>query len=284
MRHIKQSELLAFIPEGWLQRAQEKLEELEKLPEASRSKFINDNAALWSELKGHMARLSHTKCWYSEIRIAQSELEVDHFRPKNKVTASKPPHSGYWWLAFDWRNYRLAYSLINKRRRDIREDEVSGKGCYFPLREESTRASHAAADISGEEPRLLDPCIKSDVELLGYTVETGKIVEGPLQNDEPEDWLRANRSIDLYHLNEGSLILDRYELNVAIQHKFDEIEQLESDRKNGEFDDRKKKRYKTLIDELGEIINSSSRYCTFARNSLSQRGDRGWNTKLLLST
>ncbi len=45
------------------------------------------------------------KCCYCERRRDEKrELDVEHFRPKAKVTG-KRTHPGYWWLAYKWDNY-----------------------------------------------------------------------------------------------------------------------------------------------------------------------------------
>jgi hypothetical protein len=284
MRHIKKGDLLGYMPDTWIDEAERTLAELKtRLPE-ERSEFINKNYKLWSKLKLHMARISHEKCWYSEARLAISELEIDHFRPKNQVTGAKSPHNGYWWLAFTWSNFRLAYSLINKRRRDAREGDMQGKGCYFPLLNEDDRVPDIEpCDTSRERPVLIDPCVKSDVALLGYDVENGKVVEafGP---EHQERYLRANRSIDLYHLNEGTLIRDRAELYTAMSHLMDRVERLCTVRETvGLLNEEQEEEYDSLINQLGNFINSASPFSAFARACLQQRGERGWNTNLLLS-
>jgi uncharacterized protein (TIGR02646 family) len=274
------------MPEKWLDQAEQVLEQLKKVPAADRSKFINDHSEVWSQLKASLSRLSQDKCWYSEIRLAPSELEIDHFRPKSRVAKTDPPHSGYWWLAFSWKNFRLAYSLINKRRRDAREDIVQGKGCYFPLLAENDRVpDDAPNDTVAERPALIDPCVQADVRLLDYAVEDGKVVERYKADQDETRHLRAKTSIDLYHLNEGTLIRDRQELQVAIVHTMREIEALSRQRDTtGNLSNDDENRYDNLINQLGGWINSASRFSAFARACLTQAGDLGWNTELLVTT
>lgn len=158
MRHIRQNDLMGSISDAWSEGSKTALEMLKTKRIEERRDFFIKNYTIWSNLKTAMAALSHDKCWYSEKRIAVSELEVDHFRPKSRVTGATPPHKGYWWLAFDWKNFRLAYSLINKRRTDSREGDVQGKGCYFPLVDETTRVpDNMPASTAGERPKLIDP-------------------------------------------------------------------------------------------------------------------------------
>lgn len=285
MRHIKNSDLLGLMSEQWLKEAADALEILVGLPPENRSTFINENGKIWSDLKSALSKISHEKCWYSEARIAPSELEIDHFRPKNRVSKSKLPHKGYWWLSFQWTNFRLAYSLVNKRRRDPRDENIQGKGCYFPLIDEDARVTDAKpAPTDRERPQLIDPCVKADVGLLDYAVEDGKVVERFTLVQDMERHERAKVSIDLFHLNEGTLIRDRHELQVAIRHAANRIEDLETLRESaGPLSKKDQEEYDLFINQIGDLINSASRFSSFARACVRQGGDRGWNTELLIT-
>lgn len=69
------------------------------------------------------------KCsWCEQLRSGRRELDVEHYRPKVWITqwdgdppyvSDEPPKEidvgpGYWWLAFDWRNYSLACKPCNQ--------------------------------------------------------------------------------------------------------------------------------------------------------------------------
>src|SRR5687768_17617826 len=60
---------------------------------------------IWRDLDQPLKTLTNGKCWYSESKNPMSDKNVDHFRPKNSVVEDAA-HEGYWWLAFDWKNYR----------------------------------------------------------------------------------------------------------------------------------------------------------------------------------
>ena len=282
MRHIKRSDLLGLLPSDWSAEATAALEKLKTLPVDERSAFINERAELWSKVKKFLVQLSHGKCWYSEARIAPTELEIDHFRPKGRVAQASPPHRGYWWLAFEWQNFRLAYSLINKRRRDWRDDDVQGKGSFFPLLDETKRVPDTTpASIGNEKPLLLDPCDGADVQLLDYAVEDGLVLP---KEGRPVQRQRAERSIELYHLNEGTLIRDRHELYVAIKYLVGQVERLLTEEDLRQLTPKEEEEYDDLINQIADQINSASRFSTFARACLRQLGDRGWNTELLART
>jgi NAD dependent epimerase/dehydratase family enzyme len=96
--------------------------------------------------------------------------------------------------------------------------------------------------------------------------------------------LRASVSIELFHLNEGTLIRDRRDLHVAIRHSANRIEELEAEREaTGALTRKQQEEYDRLINLIGERINASAPFSSFARASLKQSGDRGWNTELLMT-
>ena len=86
---------------------------------------------------------------------------MDHFRPKGKaLDEDKTPHEGYAWLAFDWRNYRIAGSYPNSPHND--EDGVTrGKWDFFPLANGCVRANWANRDCAQEVCLILDPAKKA---------------------------------------------------------------------------------------------------------------------------
>ena len=93
--------------------------------------------------------MSCLKCWYSEAPDAVSDWHVDHFRPKKRtLDEDKTEHEGYHWLAFDWRNYRIAGSYTNSPHRDG-QGVTRGKWDYFPLANGSVRANWHQRDCSG---------------------------------------------------------------------------------------------------------------------------------------
>ncbi|MCK5008838.1 MAG: hypothetical protein KAS98_00035 [Deltaproteobacteria bacterium] len=99
------------------------------LPEDERGKAITDNSDKWSALKQDLWKLGDMRCWYSESILECNLAEVEHFRPKKRVTGER--HPGYWWCAFKWENYRIAHPLVNKRLRDYQTGKLGGKAAIF---------------------------------------------------------------------------------------------------------------------------------------------------------
>ncbi|MFN0157711.1 MAG: hypothetical protein ACKVRP_06525 [Bacteroidota bacterium] len=117
---------------------------------AARSAIIDANEVLWGELKGFLLTISNEKCWYSEAKDKYSHLHVDHFRPKKvAIGIDKKDYGGYWWLAFQWKNYRVCGGAGNVRKKD-----------KFAVR--ANKANSPQAVIEDEMIYFLDPTDEED--------------------------------------------------------------------------------------------------------------------------
>jgi uncharacterized protein (TIGR02646 family) len=199
VRHIDIEELLPHLPVDWEKRAKEALEEVRNAPPDKRSATVNKHARLWHELGNKLGLLSDNKCWYCESREIRSDNPVDHFRPKNRVDGCVG-HDGYWWLAFDWHNYRFSCTYCNSRRKDRIGGTTGGKHDAFPILDEAKRVYSETDPISREDPELLDPTNRADPGCLWFE-EDGRVVEKYNERQQPVLFRRACTSIELYHLN-----------------------------------------------------------------------------------
>ncbi len=178
----------------WLARANAVTAKLmqDGLSDNERQRLIDGNEQIWRDLMSWLKDLSHDKCWYSEAKDCASYWHVDHFRPKKEVKDLEGnTYEGYWWLAFNWQNYRLAGSAIN-----------TPKSSKFPVREGTEWACIPDDDTDEEFPYLLDPICPEDPCLLSFD-EQGKAMAA-----EPHDcWHkeRADVSIDILNLNYDGL-------------------------------------------------------------------------------
>lgn len=233
------------IPYGWQARADQALNELReeivtaevsttaagKDPEGiakARRKAItegtkkSDREKLWQDLALPLNKLTNGKCWYSESRNPASDKNVDHFRPKNAV-AEDPSHEGYWWLAFNWQNYRYSSQWCNQRRIDKENKTSGGKSCHFPLRHNSFRARTEKDNIEQEDVVLLDPADPEDWKLLTFRSD-GRPT--PAKSPGTVECVRAEASITIYHLNCVELVRDRRPLAGKVQRLIEEMERL----------------------------------------------------------
>jgi uncharacterized protein (TIGR02646 family) len=169
--------------DAWLKKAEKLIKELEDAPDkAARDDIIDDNKKVWGELKQWLLSLSHDKCWFSEAKDCFSHFEVEHFRPKKTATdADGTTHDGYWWLAFDWRNFRICGNAGNRK-----------KGTFFPLRS-GCRRVRVGGDLRTEDPQLLDPADEDDPNLITFDVEGNAI---PVPGVSTWDRTRVEYSVD----------------------------------------------------------------------------------------
>src|SRR4029453_4038639 len=130
----------------WLRRAGLVTQQLLYAAPADRAAIIDDpaNQALWKELREELLAMSYDKCWFSEARSCFDYLHVEHFRPKKSAKNKEGSmRDGYWWLAFDFRNYRLCGGVGN-----------TSKGVWFPLRPGTLAAAfQGPIDFPHEAPR-----------------------------------------------------------------------------------------------------------------------------------
>lgn len=140
-------------------------------------------------VKAQLIDEQHGKCCFCEADFtANGYGDVEHFRPKAGYTEnrnSKLIRPGYYWLAYDWNNLFFSCQICNQRF----------KKNYFPLEDETNRASNHTIDYHNEDPILLHPAI-----------------------DEPGDHITFNRHIPTARTNRGKISItgfgiDRPELN-----------------------------------------------------------------------
>jgi hypothetical protein len=168
------------VPPEWLEKACKLTQQLrECMDDASdvstaaqkRRSILEAHDDQWQALKHILSRWSFDKCWYSELRESGSDYHVDHFRPKGRVrNEGEEEREGYWWLAFEWTNYRLAASWANSSHRDPGKPS-QGKADQFPLKP-GTNPVGPDGNIENEIPLLLDPTNEFDVQLVDFD-ETG---------------------------------------------------------------------------------------------------------------
>jgi uncharacterized protein (TIGR02646 family) len=158
---------------AWLAKSKVLINELAVLEadgkRKERNELIDDNSDHWGEVKEWLAAISWGKCWFSETRDVYSHYDVEHFRPKkiaHELNAANH-RDGYWWLAFDYMNFRLCGNVGNRK-----------KGVWFPLRHGSLCSTFACRCEESEDTYLLDPVNEDDVNLLGFD-EEGRVVPAP---------------------------------------------------------------------------------------------------------
>lgn len=233
--------------------------ELLKLSPDKRGEFIDKHASYWGELKEHYMALSYGKCWYTEAKEIASSYHMDHFRPKKEVKHLKKDcgietsnnDEAYWWLAFDWRNYRLSSSVPNTR-----------KGTYFPLLK-GTKAAKKEDELYNEMIGLLDPTDEYDVSLIAFGMD-GKVYPA-CTNANNWDVQRVSLSKRIYNLDYPPLVDARIEIQNICKARIAKIKRAQRIyTQNSTLDAREE--LKDRVRELKEMVKPTAELSAVARN------------------
>ena len=261
MRHIPLTEHQP--DQEWLDQANGLLDQLKKAQtKAKRDKLIDNNRAIWGQLKTWLLDLSHQKCWFSEAKDCFSHWDVEHYRPKKSARdADGTEHDGYWWLAFDWQNLRICGNVGNRK-----------KGTYFPLRADCERAAKPDDDLRFEDPQLLDPVDADDPNLLSFNV-VGRAIPAPDLKDE-WDQARVTYSIDRFNLDFPPLMDKRktvwHECWTRIRTYLDELGRYHLDKKNVIA----KAAYKQSAQTIREMMREDQELSAVARACVLSTADK----------
>lgn len=173
-----------------------------------RKKLFQKYSTRWTAMREYLATLSYGKCWYVECRDSGALNDVDHFRPKSRV-AEDDNHPGYYWLAFDWTNFRLSCQRSNRPGKNKEIDEVGGKADYFELTNPASRAYDPEDNLTLEEPMLLDPTNPADPPLITFdpdgTPRLAPRYSGSEKSALRFEYSRRKLNIDMTQFNEDRL-------------------------------------------------------------------------------
>jgi uncharacterized protein (TIGR02646 family) len=145
------------------------------------------------DVRRALSEMQFKKCAYCErIRDHNRESDVEHFRPKAGVTEAAPSHKGYWRLAYEWKNLLFSCRHCNQQY----------KMNFFPLPNESRRASMEGDDLSKEDAYLIDPTSEPPEEYFAYD----------WSREKKRVWILAARGDERARVTIKTLSLNRTEL------------------------------------------------------------------------
>jgi uncharacterized protein (TIGR02646 family) len=229
-----------------------------------RSEYIKAHGS-WGELKDWLAELSGNKCWYCEAKVARAPLDVDHFRPKLGVTVDGVglvAHDGYYWLAYEWQNFRLSCQRCNRPEKNDAEI-LRGKANEFPIRVEACRCSLPTGLLAAEEPRFLDPCKAADSELLAHGID-GEVkplaAMGTWENE------RARYTIDQLGFNDWNTPEDKRKQWQSLTLLIDYVRDAATP---------------ALEALVSSYLSNDSEYTSFFRSAIGTHRDKPWVETLL---
>ena len=179
-------------------------EELKKAYDAGERDFgkkFKDSIYAHKTVKDQLLEDQNHKCCFCE-EIAIESSDVEHFRPKGKVSEA-PGHPGYYWLVYDWENLLSCCSTCNSRTKNF----------WFPLVDPSKRVESHQGDIAQEEPLFLYPVqdepmqhIKFDKFTMEGITDKGKrtvqekgglyLNRRELISKRRELWTRINKKVE----------------------------------------------------------------------------------------
>ncbi|WP_312152020.1 HNH endonuclease signature motif containing protein [Pseudomonas sp.] len=227
-----------------------------------RSDYIKNNGS-WGLLKKWLANASGHKCWYCEANSTRAPFDVDHFRPKLGITVDGVKlagHDGYYWLAYEWWNFRLSCQRCNRPEKDD-ADVLHGKANEFPIRDEAQRCALPKGQLNTESPRFLDPCVQADCELLAHGID-GEVK--PVAPDGTWEYTRARYTIDRLGFNEWNTP----EIKKKSWRVLDDLIRLAGNQP-------------AVLTHLQEHLSIDHEYSSFFRSAIGTHRDKAWVEALL---
>lgn len=249
--------------EAWLAKSAQLLADLAALDEAEkrdeRNALIEANSAHRGALKEWLLALSAGKCWFSEVRELYSHYDVEHFRPKKEAKALDANlRDGYWWLAFDYMNFRACGNVGNRK-----------KGGWFPLKDGSLCSTYSAPCEESETRYLIDPIDNDDVALIAFD-EEGKVIPVPGSSEWEQE--RVNETVKRLKLNEHApLAEERRKVWQQVDQLIDDFAKAKARCSTGNNPVAKAKlneiraRVREMTNPTAEL-SAVARWCLFMRN------------------
>ncbi len=205
------------------------------------------------------------KCWYCEAQSSRAPFDVDHFRPKLGITVDGielTGHTGYYWLAYEWSNFRLSCQRCNRSEKD-ETDVLHGKAKEFPIRDEAHRCQAPAGQLVAESPKLLDPYIQADCALLAHGID-GEVK--PTASDDTWEYQRADYTIKRLGFN-------AWNAPESKRSQWQTLATLLAVVGNNVN--------QAVIDELNKHISYDHEYSSFFRSAVGTHRDKAWVEALL---
>lgn len=202
------------------------------------------------------------KCAYCESSYeAVYDGDIEHFRPKGKVSEKHPQVPGYYWLANDWDNLLLSCQHCNQRRNHVIDGETAptaaGKLDQFPLSDESLRVSSPDELIAKEEAArlLLNPCIDNPEAHFEYESTEGVMIPKTKQGES---------SLAVYALTRPNLVQARKEKLIILFMQIRRVgRELDRFRESGSATD--KTIFEEEFDALMSFVKAESQYAGMCR-------------------
>lgn len=188
-----------------------------------------EKSSIWSDVKPVFMDLQSQKCVYCERQFESAqygniEFDLEHFRPKSAVKAwlpseadsdlaklvalGNPSANGYYWLAYELRNYAVSCKVCNSPL----------KNAYFPVAGSRAAKPCGYKNLKKERPLLCYPLgdVDDDPEdLITFVGTTAK----PRHASGMKN-IRARTIIDFFALNGREHLHKQRALMIALMGSF----------------------------------------------------------------
>jgi hypothetical protein len=178
-------------------------------------------------------------------------------------TPTETREPGYYWLAATWENLLPSCHNCNTDLWTEHPDGTrrkTGKGSWFPLEDESARAT-CEGEEEREQPLLLHPYEDDPAEHLEF-VEDGVIRARGRADGQPSR--RGEVTIDLLGLNRRGLVDMRRDRQVVVKAAKKALAEAERDHLGDPTDAELKAKYEACVDELGRLLKQEAGFSGMA--------------------
>lgn len=126
------------------------------------------------EVRYTLRRLYYNKCAYCEC--IEYKPDVEHYRPKKKVTGAQGNNHGYYWLCYEWTNLLPACTACNSKSGKWNKFPVLGVRCSAPPFSNDqiidlVRCNASHNYLQSERPGLLHPEVDDPESFFGLSWE-----------------------------------------------------------------------------------------------------------------
>jgi hypothetical protein len=183
---------------------------------------INENT--YKAMRKYLLKRFFHKCAYCDTSIRRYTVDVEHYRPKGRVTdinrkivkivdsnGIERDHPGYYWKVYSWNNFLPSCEFCNRKRYHEEADATWGKETCFPV--ENGLYNWSPTANTAECPLLLNPRFDNPANHINFIFRRDPATYAPYGFVTVKD-ARGDATIRLLGLDEERLNRARAEAYV----------------------------------------------------------------------
>lgn len=200
-----------------------------------------------------------SKCAFCETDTsAGATLQVEHYRPKAKVTGANT-HPGYYWLGYQWSNLLLACSSCNNKKRNrfpVNANRAGNPPLDAAGNLDANRCRVDSADLIAEVPQLVNPEV-DPTPMQHFLFQANGTIE--------HKTALGKTTIETCNLNRGRLVVWRKKVYDNIFNKF--MKNIDRFNNGVLTEDQLKTRLLSIIEDdlIAYINDETNQYLEFAK-------------------